>query len=655
FLSAVSREWWLGNAVGGWASGTIAGANTRKYHGLLAAATPHPESRWLLLAKLEETALAAGQRVSLGCNFYPDSIHPDGWERIGRFSFDGAVARWTYEFAGRRLAKEVWCAHGRNATHIRYTLLEGDKTGLEIVPLVSGRGVHGLGLPESMREGKWPVTYSERRVDWDLPVAWSVSIDDGLLRPRPDIYHGFNYPVEKTRGEGFSEDLRAPGQFELLLNEGQHVTLTAAAEGIGWFEAHEPEVASHRIDRLVETMRAYNRLSGPHPALESLARAADSFIIREAGRHSIVAGYPYFGRWGRDAMIALPGLCVYTGRHPLARDIIENWMELLRAGRLPAHYNDSNEPVYEAADGFLWMLWAIGQLDDEGGFLPETLTRWWPAIDSAIRTRLAGNGSMRVDKDGLVVLKEDRMTWMDAQVDGRPVTPRPGKRVEINALWTHGLGRAAQWAVRARDADSASLFSDAAEEARGSMGKFYNDYAHYLDDGIEPTDGALRPNQLWALCLPGIGLPPMQARQALGVVRERLLLPGAGLRTLAPEDPNYHDQFAGGQGERDRAYHQGAAWPWLVGAYASATAQLFPQRMGEVAALVDQLCDPQRMGAMLGLAEVYDPSTRWPAGAPTQAWSVGEALRAGVLAERMKRQWGPARQKAEAGGQRKVR
>ncbi len=646
FQTAVNREWWLGNAMGGWASGTVAGAHTRKYHGLLVAA--QDENRWLLLSKMEETAIVGGQRIDLGCNFYPNAIHPDGWSRIGRFSFDGAVARWTYEVAGRRLGKEVWCAHGHNTTFIRYTLLEGDQLGLEAWPLVSGRAAHGIGLPPQMRDGTWVDQYEERRVDWDLPLEWSISCDDGMFRPRPDTYQRFIYPMEQERGEAHMEDLRTPGAFELLLREGHHVTLTASAEGPDLPGPGEPEVASHRLQRLVEEFRAYNKL-GPQPLLEALVRASDAFIIRQGRRYDIIAGYPYFGRWCRDAMISVPGLCIYTGRHALARDVIENWMDYLRQGMLPSHFNSNNEPVYAGADGTLWMFWAVSQLDDEGGLTSDVLARWWPALRNALREHIAGNEKMHLDGDGLLALHGQRLTWMDAADDGRALTPREGKRVEINALWTHALARAGAWAVRAQDNGSAHLFGEAAQTARNGMAKFYNDYAHYLDDGIEPTDGRLRPNQLWALALPDVGISTMQARQALGTVRQKLLLPGAGLQTLAPGEPEYNGHYGGSQSERDRAYHQGAAWPWLLGAYCSATALLYPNHMQDARKALEALLDPQRTGAMLGLAEVHDPDSRQPAGCPLQAWSVAECLRAGVLAERMRRHWGLAHATAETG------
>lgn len=667
FEESARREWWLGNGMGGWASGTVAGAHGRKYHGLLIAALGKPEAPVRLLSKLEETALAGEKRVALSCNYYPGVVHPGGHKLISRFFFDGAIARWTYEFGGRRLAKEVWCAHGAEATHIRYTLLEGEATGLEVVPLVGERPAHGLGLEERMRGRGW-FSARERSVEFRGPPAWRLEAGSGMFRPHPDVYRNFQYPLERGRGEAFEEDLAAPGRFEVMLREGHHFALTAVAsagrergdwqdasgapmrspaepterQGRGSLAAEEPEAAGRRLDMVVEQFRQHNRFS-PKPELEGLVRASDVFVIRDRRQYNIVAGYPYFGRWARDAMIALPGLCIYTGRHALAREIMEHWMGHLRGGLLPNRFDGNGQPAYESADGFLWMMWAISELEDEGGLPDGVRARWWPALRKAMREWVAGNEMARLDGDGLVSLADARSTWMDAAVDGQPITPRAGKRVEINALWVHALARAARMAGAVGDKASGEVFSEAHALARSSISKFYNEYAHYLDDGIEPTDGSLRPNQLWALALPDIGLSVVQQRQALHNVKEHLLVEGQGLRSLASTENGYMGQYGGARRERDLAYHQGAIWPWLLGAYASAQQSIYPQRVEEIERVLHPLLTPGRPGALLGIGELFDPAGGQPAGAPLQAWSVGEVLRASVMLERARMRGGGMR------------
>ncbi|MFH1094745.1 MAG: amylo-alpha-1,6-glucosidase [Candidatus Micrarchaeota archaeon] len=645
---AQEREWWLGDRSGGWASGTVSSILTRKYHALLAVPDPVPEKITLLLSKYEEAVVTGNERCELSANQYPNTVHPDGYARISRFSFDSAVARWTYSAADRRLSKEIWRENGRDCTHVRYTLLEGEPAGLEVRPFVSGRAAHAIGLPAPMAEPS-SFSYDEHGLSFSSPVPWSIRIEHGHFRSAPDIYRNFQYPLEAARLEQFSEDLFCPGPFEFYLKEGQHATLSAqteprpsgapdspgflASSPSGSASDSEPEDASHRLDRIVDDFRLYNRF-GRNPALESLVRASDIFIIRDGRRHNIIAGYPYFGRWARDAMISLPGLCIHTGRHALARDIITYWLENARNGLLPNRFDSKNRPVYESSDGMLWLFWAASVLDSEGGLSEPALRSWWPALNSSLRAWISGNGRVALDGDGLVKLEYGRDTWMDASQDGHPITPRAGKRVEINALWVHALAQGAKWAERLADRPSAELFNEAHMAARGAFSRFFNPYSHYLDDGLDPTDGALRPNALWAIALPDIGLNASQQAESLAAIKEKLLIEGAGLRTLSPDDPHYHARYRGGLRERDQAYHQGAAWPWLLGAYVEASLRARPHRPMDAYRSLEPFLAPERAGALFSIPELFDPSNREAGGAPLQAWSVGEVLRGLILIER---------------------
>lgn len=639
---AAGLEWWLGNGLGGWTSGTAAGLMSRKYHALFAVSHQSVEERLILLGKLEETALAGHERVALSSNYYPGAVHPDGWRHIEKFSFDGAAARWTYRVAERRLAKEVWCARQANAAYIRYSLLEGEPMGLEIVPMVSGRAAHGIGLPSVMRNNPGGIA-SEKGVRWGEPLCWGLATDTGLFRPKADLYYRVQYPLEEERGEQFEEDWAVPGRFEIMLREGHQATITAWAAPYDLAMQTSPpecEDASRRLTHLVAEFRAYNKW-GEVNALESLVRASESFFIKDGRHYNIVAGYPYFGRWARDAMISVPGLCIYTGRHGLARDIIEGWMGWLQKGLLPNRFDGRNQPVYESADGMLWLFWAISELEREGGLGVPLMTRWWPALSAALRAWISDNKLVRLDGDGLVVLREERLTWMDAarksNTNMEAITPRAGKRVEINALWIHALSCAERWAHWMEDRPSIRLFGEAAHLARSNFNKFYNEYAGYLDDGIEPTDGHLRPNQLWAIALPSVGLSPVQARRSLGAMAQALWLPGAGVRTLAQSDSDYHAHLIGNRAERDEAYHQGAIWPWLSGVWVEAWLRTYPQRADELHRQVKALMPAGASGALLSMAEIRDPTSGRNDGAPSQAWSVAENLRAGILLERARR------------------
>ena len=633
FANAIGREWWIGTGLGGWASGTSSGANMRKYHALFAAPNPSAEQVSILLGKFEETVVLSHSRHELSCNFYPNAVHPKGWQLIGRFSFDGAVARWTYLVEGRRICKEIWCMPGQARTYARYTLLEGDPIGLEVLPLVSGRPAHSIGLPQQMRDASSFIA-DERGVKFNYPCSWSIRADSGQFRPRHNIYFNLQYPLERERGEAFSEELATPGFFEFFLREGQHATILAETYMPSLAPVHEPEVASKRLELFVAEFRAYNHF-GQNPSLEGLVRASDLFIIRDGSKHNIVAGYPYFGRWSRDAMISLPGICIYTGRHALAREIIEAWLGHLRNGLLPNRFGENNTPLYESSDGVLWMFWAISELEREGGLSDNILRRWWPYLRSSLRAWISGNGRVELDGDGLVKLVFERDTWMDVQIDGKPLTPRAGKRVDINALWIHALSCASRWAARLDDSASAGLFDETASAARHSFSKFFNPYSHCLDDGIEPTDGTMRPNALWALALPNIGLSQIQQAESLAAIRQQLFIEGVGMRTLSAHDKNFHQHFEGNQRMRDEAYHQGAAWPWLLGAYAESSLHIYPQKGDELLRAIEPLCSQLKPGALFSIPEVFDPTMHTPGGCPAQAWSVGEVLRSLVMLYRV--------------------
>ncbi|MFH1307127.1 MAG: amylo-alpha-1,6-glucosidase [Candidatus Micrarchaeota archaeon] len=630
FSKMNDSEWWIGNGIGGWASGTVSGANTRKYHGLFVGAHPNAEKRWLLVSKLEEFAVIGGRRIPLSSNFYPNTVHPKGWKHIANFYFDGAVARWAFEVGGRRIAKEVWCERGKNIVYARYSLLQGQNTGIELFPFVNARNVHSIGLDANAKMGM----SDEGGVNFKYPFMWGVNADRGAFVPRQEVYYNFLYPVERGREEKFKEDLACPGHFATLLQEGQHITLKIGEMGEERF--FEPEYATEQMEGIVNQFKGHSGgiLTGK---LEALVRGSAQFVIGKEKEYGILAGYPYFGEWGRDTMIALPGICAYTGRHALARNIISKWIEYLKDGMLPNRFDENGNPAYESADGMLWMVWAITELEKERGVNDEDLKKWWPKIRKAMGEWVKGNRFVKIDKDGLAVLKKERLTWMDAQVNGKAVTPRKGKRVEINALWINALNNASRWAEKAGDGKSSEKFEDVLGNAKYSMEKFYAENLGYLYDGIEPEDGKMRPNQLWALAIEDVGIKEVQARNAMREISSKLWVSGKGIRTLAQGEPEYRGKYGGNMKERDLSYHQGAIWPWLSGAYAEAWLKIFPERMNEIWRGVEPMLN-SKQGALLSLTEVYDPQALERRGCPAQAWSVGEVLRAGIMIERKRGQ-----------------
>jgi len=265
------------------------------------------------------------------------------------------------------------------------------------------------------------------------------------------------------------------------------------------------------------------------------------------------------------------------------------------------------------------------------------LKQHWPILRDTLKQWILGTMHTRMGSDGLISLRSERLTWMDAAKDGQAITPRKGKRVEINALWLNALSYSIDWAKRAGDGKSADLFYETFAHAHGAMDKFYLEDSHIFCDGIEPTDSSLRANQLWALALPRVQISPVQARRALGALIHTLWLNGAGVRTLAPSDSNYHASFSGSMAERDEAYHQGAVWPWLCGAWVESWLRHYPNRVEELHKQMLAVISPRRPGALLGISEVRDPTEGTDGGCPSQAWSVGECLRACILLERARR------------------
>lgn len=634
FDSSLSRDFWLSNGCGSYCSTSELGINSRKYHGLLSY-SPNgslPDAL-LLLSKIEDSVVVDGVRHGLSSNCYPGTVHPGGWRRISKFEFDSVSARWHYtlpSFAqggGQfEIIKDVWMAPGANASFVRYffphSALAPHKISLELAPLVLGRKASSIGLPENR------FSHTMRTVEFTAPVPWAIVSDYAVFHPHPLTYRNMQYPLEYARGEDGQEDLFSPGAFTCSLEQGGSVYLRAEAGArLSISDAESFQHAHARRKRLLSEFYSHSQL--PQLShLDHLVLAADSFVTRSGNSHGIIAGFPYFGIWGRDTFISLPGIAACTGRHALARDIISAMLKFEKGGLLPNFIGEGGTPSYNAADTPLLAIWSIWQLENEGGVRMQDKAAWWPALRRIAYHYMKGNGLCKFEGDGLLSLQNGQSTWMDAMSGGKPVTPRAGRRVDINALWVFSLFYLRSIADELGDSEAEGAFEEAYSGASASFPNFFNEYAQYFDDGITPTDGALRPNQLWALALPNVPVSAYQARSSLLAIREHLLTP-VGLRTLAPGDRNYHPHYGGAQGERDAAYHQGAIWPWLLGIYTDAILRHQPSRAGETLRLLNHALS-QNSGAHGTMAELFDPTSLSPAGCPSQAWSVAETLRASV-------------------------
>ncbi|MEW6250194.1 MAG: amylo-alpha-1,6-glucosidase [Planctomycetota bacterium] len=670
--SAIAREWLVTNGIGGFAAGTVAGALTRRYHGLLLAALQPPVGRRLLVAKLDETAHIAGREYPLYANIWRSGLEePAGLRRLWRFDLVRGVPTWTFDLDGVLLVKRIWMEPGANITYVQYEApaASADAAGADAraprslgnaAPVLltcrllvndrdyhtlasAGREFHvrGAGPDLEVRAAGAAVSTRVRCVCAADPAEW---------KSEQVWYHGFHLPVEAERGFDAYEDHLSSGACRVRLEPGDTATFILMA-GDGEFPAagmalsRRNEHAEARLATWADCSRDAPAAAGRMPAVlatsaptpvAQLVLAADQFIVarpsqREPDGHTIIAGYPWFTDWGRDTMIALPGLTLVTGRPELARQILRTWAGHVTDGLIPNRFPDAGDrPDYNTADATLWYLWAIDQYVRVTGDL-DTLADLFPVMLGIIDAHRRGTRhDLHVDTDGLVYAGGPglNLTWMDAKIGDHVITPRTGKPVELSALWYDAIRNMARLAALL--GHPGQEYADLAEVTRASFERFWNPARGCLFDVLDGPDGPdarLRPNQIFAVALEHSPLPPDRQRAIVDAC-QRELLTWYGLRTLAPGEPGYHARYAGGPVERDEAYHQGTAWTWLLGPFTIAH-----WRVHRDAAAARALLAPlfgQLWTAGLGtLSEVCDADEPYrPGGCFAQAWSVAEALRA---------------------------
>ncbi|MBS1854178.1 MAG: glycogen debranching enzyme family protein [Acidobacteria bacterium] len=607
-------EWLETNGIGGFASGTVAGLNTRRYHGLLTAATRPPLGRMLLLSKLEETLVVRGARYELGANRYPGVVHPQGYRYLREFRLDPCPV-FVYEAGGARVEKRVYMVQGENTTVVEYDVA-GDAV-LQIRPLIAFRDYHATthengALNPAVEDRGGAVRLAPYQGVPPLYLVHggaSVGAGDGW-------YRNFEFDRERERGLDFREDLFNPLVF----------TFPGSGRIVASTEEHP--AAAPRPRR-------------PPPAtfVEELAHAAEQFLVRRGDGRTVIAGYHWFGDWGRDTMIALPGLTLVTGRYQVARRILGEFARAMHRGMLPNRFPDAGDtPEYNTVDATLWFFEAVrayARYSGDFAFVRDTL--YGPLKDSIGWHERGTRYGIRVDGDGLLACGEPgvQLTWMDAKAGDWVVTPRHGKPVEIQALWYNALSIMEDFARRAGDDAFAERARDLASRAREAFrDQFWNAAAGCLYDvvgGGAAPDASLRPNQIFAASLPYSMLDAEQARAVVAAVERELLTP-MGLRTLAPGDPKYRARYQGGVVERDSAYHQGTVWPWLMGPFVAAYIRVHGEAgRARAAAWLEGFRDAMRVYGLGQVPEIADgDAPHTPRGCIAQAWSVGELLRAAV-------------------------
>jgi len=642
FAAAERREWLVTNGLGGFAGGTVAGTQTRRYHGLLIAATRPPVDRKLLVAKLDETVHYGDTAYELSANrWLGGSVSPSGFDYIESFRLEGSIPTWTFALADALLEKRIWMEFGANTTYVQYRLVRGSEMQLDLRCFVNYRDFHA-----TTRAGDWRMrlvrdddcvrveAFEGARPFWIAASRGSFAIEDIW-------YRDYFLACEAERGlDALDDNLLATA---LAIQLGGAVASVTIAVSDTQLPAIDGESAYRRTVTRTEkliSMWAETPLgsAGDAPAwIEQCVLAADQFIVRRpiAGdpyAASLIAGYPWFSDWGRDAMIALPGLTMVTGRYDIARKIILTFARFVDRGMIPNFFPDAAEqPEYNTVDAALWYVEAVARYIDDTHDL-ETLRSVFGRLEEIVACYHAGTRyGIHIDpEDGLLAAGEEgvQLTWMDAKVGDFVVTPRRGKPVEINALWYNALQRLAEMApLINRDG---AVFARKALAARCAFERFWSPslgYCYDVVDGPEGDDPTLRPNQLLALSLPFSPLSADRARSIVGICQARLLVPGA-LRSLDPRDHRYVPRYGGSPLQRDGAYHQGTAWLWLIAPFAIAHARTYGDV--EVArSFLAPLEDRLRDGGLGTLEEICDGAAPFtPRGAIAQAWSVAEALRA---------------------------
>jgi len=660
-----TREWLEADGLGAFAMGTPSGIRTRRYHGLLSAAQTPPTRRVMLVNALEAWLELDGRRVALSSHAYdPDVVHPDGASRLASFEAEPCPTRTWDVGDGLRVVERTFVRHGSPLVVVTWRLEGAAKrfreARLEVRPLLSGRDLHGL-HHESPAFG-FDAWVDRRLVRWapypDLPAV--LALWDGVYRHDPAWYRSFRYDEERARGYDYREDLAAPGVLSADLRAGEAALVLAAdappgsrpdapgpAAGHGLASFHRAGDLLRRASSAAELARALwdaererrERLGSP------LSRAADAYLVRRGEGLTVVAGYPWFADWGRDTFLSLRGLCLATGRLDEALAILLEWSGLVSRGMLPNRFAEfGEEPEYNSVDASLWFAIAVHDLfaafAAAGRELPAGARgRLERAVAAILWGYAAGTRyGIRAELDGLLACGEEgtQLTWMDAKVDGRVITPRAGKPVEVQALWINALRFASGF--------EPGFEGLAARAARSFEERFWNEEAGCLDDVVDAdppgpvADASVRPNQILAVGgLPWALLEGERARRVVDLVEARLWTP-LGLRTLDPADPRYHGVYAGGPVERDEAYHQGTAWPWLIGPFVEAWLRVrgsgADARREARERFLQPLLEHLAEAGLGHVSEVADgDAPHRPGGCPFQAWSVGELLRAQRLLE----------------------
>ncbi|MBL7741180.1 MAG: glycogen debranching enzyme family protein [Chitinophagaceae bacterium] len=641
FADATQHEWLETNGLGGWASSSIIGANTRRYHGLLTAAIVPPAERMVLLSKLDETIVTGDKRTELGVNLYQHNvIAPTGHHYLSHFTKE-LFPQWEYEVDGIKLRKTIAMVNGENTTLIIYDVPEANEPfTLELLPLMAARNYHSL-----THEGPqmhWDVQF-ENGIFHNQPDGMNhvfISVPGANYEHSPRWFNFFQYFVEEYRGLDHTEDLFNHGTFSVQLKQGDSLGIIVSTEDPAGRNAHELFAKENMRRKLLVSNQPEDE------TVQQLVLAADQFIVKRNVPDSssfgggwegatIIAGYHWFTDWGRDTMISLPGLCLSTGRYEDAKKILSAFAHSVSEGMLPNRFQDNGEaPEYNNVDGTLWYFIAVYKYLQATGDVQYVLNEILPVLKHIIDWHYIGTRyNIHVDEnDGLLFAGEEgqQLTWMDARIGNWVVTPRMGKPVEVQALWYNALRIFSELLnLNGQEGDAIVVNVSAEKVKQNFEEKFWYAEGNYLYDNILPDgkpSAEFRPNQLFAISLPFALIEGDKARMILQMVEEQLYTP-VGLKTLPKTDTHYVPVYGGDQYHRDAAYHEGTVWSWLLGPYVDAVVKTTSDR-SKAQEVISNFKYHLEEACIGSVSEIFDAEPpHHPRGCIAQAWGVAEILR----------------------------
>ncbi len=660
FEDEIQKEWLITNGLGGYASSTVLGINTRKYHGLLVAALRPPRDRRVFLTKLDEDVILGNDVYRLGANEFQDGFFPRGYSFLKEFSVS-PFPNYVYALPKVEVQKTIFMPYGKNAAIALYSILNSNSFDVkaQVFPIVNGRHFHSV-TDKSKASVEFVQKQDDVKVEICLNPPQNVLImmaTEGHFSAREKWIERIYLREEAKRGESCLDDCFQPGYFETEVKAGEDKNFAIAAvtgededsarEVLAQLPSTTREVKAlceeemGRCENLLLGFYGTHRTLPPKGWLDWLVLATDTFLVQAGseGQKAVIAGYHWFEAWGRDTFISLPGLVLVPGRFEYARRILLSFEKYCKQGLIPNFLPEQTEqPVYNTVDATLWFVNATLQYLKYTGDFKFVREQLWDTVKSIVENHVIGTAfNIRVDTDGLLS-HGPQLTWMDAEIKGKPVTPRAGKAVEIQALWYNTLRTAQLLAESFNEKSEAERYAQMAEKTRMSFAeKFWNLEEGCLYDVVSQNerDGSLRSNQILAAALDFTMLDSLRKEKVVDVVQRQLLTP-YGLRTLGRNDSRYVGVCAGDRESRDKAYHNGTVWPWLLGPFVTAFLKTkgYTESAREYALMnfLMPLFNEEIFEAGLGtLSEIFDGDPPHASrGCISQAWSVAEPLRAYV-------------------------